>query len=343
MFRSDAVSCTIFRVTGDDPNLQSPISDREIEFPRSRWERLVWPRWLPTRARLPLIAQITGAFALVAAVTMPQWRVGDPPAVAPIGAPVDTPAALAAPVAPAALVAPVAPATPARPAHLNLDLRHSFRSVDLTVTVDGKRVLDTKLEGAGKKFGVFGRRAERSYTRTLDLQPGARVVRLHIKSAQEKFEHTRVERFDLGPASVATMRIDIEKSGLSVIADRPAPPAPAPAPQPAVAAATQTPAMAPAQASMAAQAAAQATKEAQEASALAALYQSLRSILITLAGLIGSTATAFVVQEFLKQRKVVDFKGGNGGHHTQAARILRRRRERRGNRESDITIDAGLS
>jgi len=300
---------------------------------------------LPTRARLPLIAQITGAFALMAAVTMPQWTVGgDPPAMAETTPPaLETPAALAAPVA---AVAPVPATAPARPAHLNLDLRHNFRSVDLTVTVDGRRALDTKLEGAGKKFGVFGRRAERSYTRTLDLQPGARVVRLHVKSAEEKFEHTRVERFDLGPASVATMRIDIEKSGLSVIADRPAP-APAAAPQaesaPAVATATAPPALPPAHASQAAQAAAQAAQEAQEASALAALYQSLRSILITLAGLIGSTATAFVVQEFLKQRKVVDFKGGQHSQDTQPDRIVRRRRERRVNRESDITIDAGLS
>lgn len=333
-------------MTAEDPNLESPNVEREIERPRSRWETLVWPGWLPTRARLPLIAQITGAFALIAAVTMPQWTVGDPPA---IGLPlaVETPAALAAPVA---AEVPVPATAPARPAHLNLDLRHNFRSVDLTVTVDSKRVLDTKLEGAGKKFGVFGRRAERSYTRTLDLQPGARVVRLHIKNAEEKFEHTRVERFDLGPASVATMRIDIEKSGLSVIADRPVTPAPAPgaappaesAPTTATAAAAP-PALHPAQASQAAQAAAQATQEAQEASALAALYQSLRSILITLAGLIGSTATAFVVQEFLKQRKVVHFKAGHG-QNTQAARILRRRRERRSNTpESDISIDAGLS
>ncbi|HJU43706.1 MAG TPA: hypothetical protein VJ691_12850, partial [Vicinamibacterales bacterium] len=102
------------------------------------------------------------------------------------------------------------------------------------------------------------------------------------------------------------------------------------------------PAVPPAQASQAAQAAAQELQEAQEASSLAALYQSLRSILITIAGLIGSTATAFVVQEFLKQRRVVDFKGSQN-QNTQAARILRRRRERRARPEADISIDAGLS
>lgn len=338
-----AVSCTIFPVTGDHSISNSEIENREIHdrenaSPRSRWDRLVWPRWLPIRARLPLIAQITGAFALVAAVTMPTWKVSDPQPVAGTA----MPAGVETPAAPVAPVIPVAPAVPARPAHLNLDLRHNFRSVDLTITVDGKRVLDTKLEGAGKKFGVFGRRGDRAFMRTLDLQPGARVVRLNIKSAEDKFEHTRVERFDLGPASVATMRVDIEKSGLSVIADRPAPPVPAAEPAPVVAA-VAAPALPPADASQTVHAVAKEMQDAQEASALAALYQSLRSILITLAGLIGSTATAFVVQEFLKQRKVVDFKGGQP-EHTQAARILRRRRERRVTRpESDISIDAGLS
>ena len=329
---------------GDKSISERDAETPEIGAPRSRWDALVWPRWLPSRARLPLIAQITGAFALIAAVTMPQWTdrgTAETPTFTPPPA-VDTHAGPTGLLTPVAQPAPPAPAEPLRPAHLNLDLRHSFRTVDLSVTVDGKRALDTKLEGSGKKFGMFGRREERSFTRTLEMQPGARVVRLRLKSDNEKFEHTRVERFDLGPAQVANMRVDIEKTGLSVIADRPAPlPAPAPAPVAAEVAPAAAPAapLPPAHASEAAQAAAQAAQEAQKASALAALYQSLRSILITLAGLIGSTATAFVVQEFLKQRKVVDFKGGN---QPPATRILRRRRERRISNE-DIGIDAGLS
>ena len=304
----------------------------------------MWPHWLPIRARLPLIAQITGALALFAAVMMPQ-----PSEVAPVPAPSTAPVESTTPApveTPAALATPVIPDDPRksveapRPAHLNLDLRHSFRSVELTVTVDDKRVLNTVLEGSGKKFGVFGRRSERSYTRSLDLQPGARVVRLRLKSDQDKFEHTRVERFDLYPASVATMRIEIERSGLSVIADRPVPPPPAVATASDVAAPGPSSVQPKAVVTSQGEQAAQAAQAAHEASAVAALYQSLRSVLITLAGLIGSTATAFVVQEFLKQRKVVDF---NRDHATQAARILRRRRERRARHESDISIDAGLS
>lgn len=326
---------------GDNSISNPEIENREPEnrepvSPPSRWERFVWPKWLPIRARLPLIAQITGAFALIAAVTMPSWHVSEPLG-ANIGPPAnETPAAHAAPETPASSVAPAAPAEAPRPAHLNLDLRHNFRSVDLTVTVDNKRALSTKLEGAGKKFGVFGRRENRSFTRTLDLQPGARVVRLNVKSTDETFEHTRTERFDLGPASVATMRIDIEKSGLSVIAERP--PVPQAAPAPVVETAQVRPTR---QAIQAADVAAQAAQDAQEASSLATLYQSLRSVLIALAGFIASVASAFVFEEYLKSRNLISFKETRQRQH--AERSERRRRLRRQRNESDIGIDAGLS
>ena len=61
------------------------------------------------------------------------------------------------------------PSSSPRPAHLNLDVRHAFRTVDLSLTVDGKRTFHTTLTGSGKRFGVFGKRAERGFTKTLDL------------------------------------------------------------------------------------------------------------------------------------------------------------------------------
>ena len=156
--------------------------------------------------------------------------------------------------------------------------------MDLSITVDGRPVLDTTLEGSGKRFKVFGKRAEKGYTKSLDLPPGVRVVRVRVRSAADKFDQTRVERFDLDSASVAGMRIAADKTGLSVIADRPQVIERTTVAQ--VAQATQT-------------------AQAQQASALAELYQSLRSILIAVAGFIGSAATGFVVQEFLRSRKEV--------------------------------------
>jgi hypothetical protein len=240
----------------------------------------VWPTWLPTRARLPLLAQICGVAALLAALAMP--TLSEPSATVP------EPQAVAAPVEETPDIPP-APETPPRPAHLNLDVRHNFKSVNLTVTIDDTRAIDTRLSGSGKKFGVFGSREERGYTRTLDLEPGVRVVRVRVHSAADKFDQTRVERFELGSASVASLRLVVEKSGLAVFADRPpvVHAAPAPAPRRAAmlpAAAAPAPAAVP-------------------RGALIELYLTLRSVLIGVAGFIATTAAGFLLEQFLVARK----------------------------------------
>lgn len=250
--------------------------------PASQWETLVWPRWLPVRARLPIVAQITGAVALTALIVGPWWsRIPDRTAVPP-------PPLVAQPSVSqldAAASRPAPPKTPVRPAHLNLDVRHSFGSVDLSVMVDGRPVLKSTLEGGGKRFGMFGKRAERGFTRTLDLAPGVRVVRVRLRSASDKFDQTRVERFDLASAAVAAIRIAADKSGMSVAADRPSAAVAPPAPVEATPAIPPSPSAAP-----------------QPTGTVVALLQSLRSMLIGIAGFVASTATAFVVQEFLRRR-----------------------------------------
>ena len=245
----------------------------------SRWESLVWPQWLPIRARLPLLAQICGVAALLAAVAMPNLA--------------DAPAPYVAAVAAAKEPAPEAPsqALPPRSAHLNLDVRHNFKSVTVTVTIDDERAFDARLEGSGKKFGVFGKREERGHTRTFDLEPGVRVVRVRVHSAADKFDQTRVERFELGPAAVASLRLVVEKAGLAVFADRPPivqPPTPAPRqaallPVPSV---PDAPSHPPAPRGV-----------------IAELYLTMRSVLIAVAGFVATTAAGFVVQEFLISRK----------------------------------------
>ena len=230
--------------------------DTKLPAKASRWDSLVWPRWLPVQARLPLIAQITGAVALTALLAAPWWSsipeapteaesaaAARPAAVPP---PATAPATAAATPSPVPAPASVAPAsavpTPAlapedlRPAHLNLEVRHSFANVDFSVTVDGKPAFQTTVEGSGKRFKVFGKRSERGYTKTIDLPPGVRLVRVRVLSAADKFDQARVERFDLGSASVATLRVSADRSGLSLVAERP--PAPKSAPgQPPVQAA----------------------------------------------------------------------------------------------------------
>ena len=256
----------------------------------------MWPRWLPIRARLPLIAQFTAGTALLAALTMPAWSEVQPAELPASDTVAPAPTALVVPHAQP--VQPVPPREPMRPAHLNLDVRHSFGTLALSVTVDDERVLDTTLEGSRKRFGAFGKRSEKGFTKTLDLEPGVRVVRVRVRAAEEKFDQTRVERFELGESAVASMRIAADKSGLSIFADRPAPP------MPTTMVAQMLPSL-PLQATAAPPQPPNNAGTSSQPSAAAELYNALRNMLIAVTGFIASAATGFVVQEFLRQKKRV--------------------------------------
>lgn len=291
----------------------------------SRWDNFVWPRWLPEQARLPLVAQITGAVALTALIVAPWWS--SIPHPEPLEATAVQPS-LAVPHAPA--IAPskllteldadgTGSVSAEGQAHLNLDVRHSFASVDLSVTVDGKPALHTRLDGSGKRFKMFGKRPERNFTQSLDLSPGVRLVRVRLQSPEDKFDQTRVERFELATASVAAIKVAADKSGMSLVANHPPPPAVSKAP-PAVSeplAATPPPTAATAKLSTAAAKSAvplpdssvPTAAETQAAStAVIELVQSLRSMLIAIAGFVASAATGFVVQEFLRRKRGLLFQ-----------------------------------
>ena len=310
------------------------VPDLNMPAPASRWESLLWPRWLPVRARLPLIAQITCAVAVTALVMGPWWASApeEIPEAAPL-APVQV-VPLASPVPQVPAVQKPKPfSADALPAHLNLDVRHSFGKVDFSVTIDGKTALETQLGGSGKRFRVFGKRAERGYTKTIELTPGVHLVKVRVFSREDKFDQTRVERFDLGSASVASMRIAADKSGLSLVAERP--PAPAPAAVAAAAPPVETaprappvvapPAAAPVAVAQTAAAPAAPARQ-QEASTIINLLQSVRSMLIGIAGFVASTATAFMVQEFLRTRKGLIFAEQKAGAAPPARGERRRRR-----------------
>lgn len=313
-------------------------------FHVSQWESFVWPRWLPEHARLPLIAQITGAVAFTALIVGPWWASLPEPSIVPASTFVH-PSALA-PSAPAVTRSPATirmdaaarTAVASRPAHLNLDVRHNFKTVDLSVTVDGKPALSTRLDGSGKRFKMFGKRAERGFTQTLDLAPGVRVVRVHMKSVADKFDQTRVERFELASASVATIRIAADKSGLSLVANHPPmpataeavalrPPWVAPVPARTKAVALPTPVVQLAETTVASPAAIRAS---QAESTMLELVQSLRSMLIAIAGFVASAATGFVVQEFLRRRRGLLFAEAEAPVKAAGVPSERRRRARAG-------------
>ena len=312
---------------------------------------------------MPLVAQVTGAVALTALIVGPWWAsapdnistTSEPVAVAPVTTapaappvPAQSPVAAATPALPvtAAPAAAPTPVAPARPAHLNLDVRHSFGNVNFYVSIDGKPALQTRLAGSGKRFGVFGKRSERGYTKTLELTPGVHLVRVRVLSANDKFDQTRVERFDLGSAAVASMRISADKSGLTLVAERPPAPAGPPAPEPIAAVPVATvpaPVAAPIQAAAAVVPQPSAAASRQDVNAVADLLQSVRSMLIAIAGFVASAATGFIVQEYLRSRRSLIFAEGPAA----TAQGDRRRRKRPGkprdeeDDEEDEVLPAG--
>src|SRR5688572_4697129 len=70
------------RVSESLPEMAENLEETTPPQGRGRWEHVVWPKWLPVRARLPLLAQLAGVAALMAAVAMP--KLSDvPPAAVP--------------------------------------------------------------------------------------------------------------------------------------------------------------------------------------------------------------------------------------------------------------------
>jgi hypothetical protein len=264
--------------------------------------------------------------ALTALIVGPWWaRVPDQVSPSPAATATPAPDVIteAQPDAPAANHPASAAPGAATPAHVNLEVRHSFKSVDLFVSVDGRSIVDTKLAGSGKRFKVFGKRSERGYTKTLELMPGVRLVKVRVRSIQDKFDQTRVERFDLASASVGGLRVAADKSGLVLAAERPPSPAPLNAALPAPAAGRAAPsAPAPAPATVAQQASVAAAQAQPTRATVFEFLQSLRSMLIGIAGFVASTATAFLVQEWLRTRRSLIFaEGQENPRHRRRRRV----------------------
>jgi hypothetical protein len=194
--------------------------------------------------------------------------------------------------------------------------------------VDGKPALTNQLDGSGKRFKMFGKRAARGFTHTLDLAPGVHVVRVRLQAPDDEFDQTRVERFELGSASVAALQITADKSGMSAVANHPPPPSKPKTIAPPV----QTAAALPAPAAPAVAAATVPITQSSEArtspaeSAVVELVHSLRSMLIAIAGFVASAATGFVVQEFLRRRKGLLF--AEAAAEVPSSSMERRRRRR---------------
>jgi len=106
-------------------------------------------------------------------------------------------------------------------AALNVVCHHSFRAAELSVYLDGRLVYEDEITGSTKKrYGVLDKRVEGRFSKSLKVSPGDHVAQVHLKSA-DGFEQTKSCGVSLRPGNDATILINAQHSGMSLIYDGP--------------------------------------------------------------------------------------------------------------------------
>jgi hypothetical protein len=157
--------------------------------------------------------------------------------------------------------------SPVRTSHLNVVVRHNLEGAELSVLVDGEPSFSSTIPGSrAKRFGLFGKRADRTFSKSLVLGAGAHTVQVRVQSADDGFDQTAQERVVLSGGEVTTLSVSAstEQAGLSLVV-------PAAAAQPGVA---------------------------------TGVLGAIQSVFVTVLGFIASATIGFLVQESLRSRKM---------------------------------------
>jgi hypothetical protein len=150
-------------------------------------------------------------------------------------------------------------------ATLNLICRHALRSADISVSIDGKMIYADHISASPKKFyEILGKRSE-TFSKSLTVPSGNRVVEVHLSSATDGFDQTRQCELSVPPGKEATLLVETQQGGMSLVNKG------------------------------------SATVPARNLES--GYSDSLRSVLVTLLGSGVSAAIGFFVQEFLRSKK----------------------------------------
>ena len=107
-------------------------------------------------------------------------------------------------------------------ATLNLVCHHSFRSAELSVYLDGRLAYSGEISGSTKKrFGVLDKRVEGRFSKSLAVSPGDHVAQVQLKSVSDGFEQTKSCGVSIPAGKDATLLINAQHSGMSLIYDGP--------------------------------------------------------------------------------------------------------------------------
>ena len=102
-------------------------------------------------------------------------------------------------------------------ATLNLICRHALRSADISVSIDGKMIYADHISASPKKFyEILGKRSE-TFSKSLTVPSGNRVVEVHLSSATDGFDQTRQCELSVPPGKEATLLIEAQQSGMSLV------------------------------------------------------------------------------------------------------------------------------
>jgi hypothetical protein len=149
---------------------------------------------------------------------------------------------------------------------LNVVCRHSLRSAELSVLVDGKLAHSEQISGsARKRFGLFDTRIEGSYSKSLAIPPGHHTVQVRLRSTSDTFEQTRSVGVNLVAGQDATIVATTQRGGMALTYQGP--------------------------------------PVSGSGEVASGYFNSLRALLVTVFGSAASAAIAFVVQEALRARK----------------------------------------
>lgn len=148
---------------------------------------------------------------------------------------------------------------------LNLICHHNFQNGEITVFVDGNPSYTNHISGTLKKrFGVFGKRFEGTFSASLAVSSGEHSIQVHVISASDRFDQTKTCEINAERGKDGALVIDAQRAEMSLAYEG---------------AATTTKALG------------------------SSIADTLHSILITLGGSAASAAIGFFVQDFLRSKK----------------------------------------
>src|ERR1700751_4548657 len=102
-------------------------------------------------------------------------------------------------------------------ATLNLICRHALRSADISVSIDGKTIYWDHFAASPKKFyEILGKRSE-TFSKSLTVPSGNRVVAEPLSSATDGFDQTRQCGVSVPPGKESALLREAQQSGLSLV------------------------------------------------------------------------------------------------------------------------------